>query len=152
MSRPDLLFVLTDGGRARLVTRAPDGAHYVTVEEIDNTEDLRTLRGELRASPPVRVFSSHDSRRSAAGPEDHLASAKEAFMAEVADRAVARLERDRLAGVFLAAPPRLIGVAEERLDGRAPIVGTLTKDLTKAPEHTLGEWLDEAARAPQLKS
>lgn len=148
MSRPDLLFVLTAGGRARFVKRAPNGGgHYVTVEEIDHTEALQQLRGELRSSPPTRVFSSHDSRRSASGPEDFLTPAKEAFMTEVADRALARVERDKLDGVFLAAPPRLMDVFEERLNGRAPIAGRLPKDITKAPDHRLGDWLDQAPHA-----
>ena len=50
-----LLYVLTDGGRARLVERSPSSGDFVTIEEIDNQAALRQLRRELRASPPVRT-------------------------------------------------------------------------------------------------
>ena len=151
MPRSPLLFILADGGRARLVRRAPEGRHYVTVEEVDHTDRLRALRRELRATPPVRVFSSHDARRSAAGPEDLLTPAKEAFMREVAERAVAHGGSEP-GSVFLVASPRLRTVLQRSLDGRVRIVGTLGKNLTKVPDHALGDWLDEAARTSQLRS
>ncbi len=142
MPRSPLLYVLADGGRARLVTRAAESRHYFTVEEIDHTDRLRALRRELRATPPARVFSSHDARRSAAGPEDLLTPAKEAFMREVADRAIARAGTGGLEGVVLVAAPRLLAALRRRLDGRVRVAGTLGKNLTKSPDHTLGEWLD----------
>lgn len=143
MTRNPLLYVLADGGRARLVKRAAEGRHYVTIEEIDHTDHLRALRRELRANPPVRVFSSHDPRRSSAGPEDLLTPAKEAFMGEVAGRASARAESDRLGGVVLVASPRLLATLRRRLGGGTRIAGTLGKNLTKVPDHELGDWLDQ---------
>lgn len=144
----NLLYVLTDGGRARLVERSPTDGHYVTVEEIDHTERLRTLRQDLRASPPVRTFSSHSPDVAGVGPEDFVRPAKEAFMAEVAERAAGRLRSDRLDGVVVAAPSRLIGAIRLRLEAQhARVAGSVRKDLTKAPDETLGSWLDDAARA-----
>lgn len=144
-----LLFVLADGGRARFVERPAPG-QFVTIEEIDHTAALQQLRKELRASPPARTHSSTSPRRSSVGREDYFRPAKEAFMAEVAERAVTLVRQRNLDGVFLAAPARLIGALRLRVHQLAPVVGALRKDLTKAPDHELGAWLDEAQRGLPL--
>lgn len=89
--------------------------------------------------PAVRTFGSFSSRRHAVGKEDAFRPAKEAFMMEVAGRAVAVMRRRKLQGVILAAPPRLIGALRRRL-GRTRIADTLRKDLTKTPDHELRAW------------
>ncbi|TAJ69833.1 MAG: hypothetical protein EPO51_20095 [Phenylobacterium sp.] len=143
MSRK-LLFVLADGGRVRFVERSPSSGHFVTFEDVDRTQALSQLRTELRASPPARTHASASPRRSAVGQEDYVRPAKEAFMAEVAARAVALVRERKLDGVFLAAPPQLIGPLRAHLDGAAPMAGAIRKDLTKVPDHELGAWLNEA--------
>ena len=144
-----LLYLLTDGGRARLVRRSSESGNYVTVDEIDGGDRLRLLRKELRASPPARAFSKGSPRRSAVGEEDFYRPAKEAFMAEVADRAIDFARKEQMDGVFLAAPARLIGPLKARLDEQIPVTGTIRKDLTKAPDHELGAWLNESLNVSQ---
>lgn len=143
MSRK-LLFVLADGGRVRFVERSASNGRFATLEEIDRTAALSQLRRELRASPPARTRASTSPRRSAVGKEDYIRPAKEAFMAEVTERAVTLVRERRLDGVFLAAPPQLIGPLRARLGGAAPMVGAIRKDLTKAQDHELGAWLSAA--------
>lgn len=143
MSRK-LLFVLADGGRVRFVVRSQSNGHFVTIEEIDRTAALSQLRSELRASPPARSHASASPRRSAVGKEDYIRPAKAAFMAEVAQRAVALVRDRKLDGVFLAAPPQLIGPLRVSLDGAAPLAGAIRKDLTKVQDHDLGAWLNAA--------
>jgi protein required for attachment to host cells len=150
MPKTEILYLITDGGRARFIRRSPSTGHFATVEEIDGGERLRILRQELRSSLPARSFSSASPRRSAVGKEDYLRPAKEAFAAEVADRAVALAEREQLGGIFLAAPARLLGPLRLRLDRRVPVVGAIRKDLTKAPDHELGAWLNDALKRPLL--
>jgi protein required for attachment to host cells len=152
MPKTELLYLITDGGRARLVRRSPSTGQFVTVEEIDGAERLRTLRQELRSSPPARSFSSASPQRSAVGKEDYVRPAKEAFAGEVADRAVAVAQREQLAGIVLAAPARLLGPLKARLDRRVPVLGAIRKDLTKAPDHELGAWLNDALKSPQLSA
>lgn len=77
-SRARLLFLLTDGGRARFLERSPQTRCYVTIEETDATAQLTTLRGELRARPPGRSISSTSPRRANVGPEDYLRPAEQA--------------------------------------------------------------------------
>lgn len=146
----NLLFLLTDGGRARFVEQSPDTGDFVTIEALDQTARLRQLREELRTSHLARTFSSTSPRRSAVGREDYERAAKEAFMAEMADRTAELLQERGGRGVFLAAPSRLIGVLSECLGRKAAIAGTLNKDLTKVPDHDLGAWLADATLGRQL--
>lgn len=143
MSRK-LLFVLADGGRARFVERSPSDGHFVTFEEINHTQALSQLRTELRSSPPARTHESASPRRSAVGKEDYVRTAKQAFMAEVAQRALALIREREFDGVFLAAPPQLIGPLRAGLDASISPTGEIRKDLTKAPDHELGAWLNAA--------
>jgi protein required for attachment to host cells len=141
----NILFVLTDGGRARLVERAAGNGAYSTIEEIDGTGRLKTLRKELRASPPARSFSSASPRRAAVGPEDYFRPAKEAFVREIAERAAEVCRRRQFEGVVVAAPSRLLGELKRGVEAHAPVAASLGKDLTKAPDHELGAWLDDLA-------
>ncbi|MGV9006113.1 MAG: host attachment protein [Brevundimonas sp.] len=143
-----LLFVLSDGGRARLVRRAPDSDGYVTIEEMDNATVLRALKADRAANPATRVFDSVGKGRHGADEDESDRMAKEAFVAEVADRAAVVTRRDGLAAVFLAAPAGLVAPLQDRLAAAAPVCGTLGKDLTKVPDRDLGAWLDDAHFAP----
>jgi protein required for attachment to host cells len=140
-----LLFVLSDGGRARLVERAASDGAYSTIEEIDGTGRLATLRKDLRASPPGRSFSSASPRRAAVGPEDYLRPTKEAFVREVAERAAEVCRSRKFKGVVVAAPSRLLAELRRGVEEHAPVAASLCKDLTKAPDHELGAWLDDLA-------
>lgn len=139
-----LLYVLADGGRARFVRRSAETGDFTTIDEIDQGRQLRQLREELRGSPRVRTHDSLGDGRHSVGSEDYFRSAKEAFMAQVADRAVVLAQQERLAGVFLVAPSRLLGVLRRNLEGRIPIAGQLRKDLTKSADHDLAAWLGGA--------
>lgn len=145
-----LLFLLTDGGRARLVERSPGNGHYVTIEEIDGGSRLQTLREELATSAPGRSISSTSPRRASVGRDDYLRPAKEAFVSEVADRAATVCRRAKFDGVVVAAPSRLIGPLKRSLEGRIAVAGALRKDLTKAPDSALGAWLNDAFANAQL--
>lgn len=139
-----ILFLLTDGGRARLVRRSPETGDFVTLEELDHTHRLKTLRAELRASPPARNFVSFSAGRHTVGREDYYRQAKGEFAAEAARLAEAAMRREGLDELFLAAPPRMIGLLRDQFGPRVPVAGTLNKDLTKTPNHALHAWLDEA--------
>lgn len=144
-----LLFVLADGGRARFVERMRDRGDFVTVDQIDHSGELRTLRAELRASPPARTFPGRAPRRSAVGRDDYIRSTKQAFMAEVADRAAALVAQHALEGVVVAAPPQLISPLRTKIDALTKVAGAISKDLTKTPDHELGGWLTDAFRRAQ---
>jgi protein required for attachment to host cells len=144
-----LLFVLTDGGHARLVVRSPTDGHYVTCEEVDGSDRIEAVRAEMRATVPGRTSFSAAPRRSAVGPESYLRAAKEAFVGEVAGRAVAICREEGLAGVVIAAPPRLIGPLQARLQDRVAVAGAIRKDLTRTPNSQLGAWLNDVRTPSQ---
>lgn len=139
-----LLFVICDGGRARLVRRASDGGGFITIEERDNGETLRALKAERAANPATRVFDSVGSGRHASGKDDSDRLAKEAFVVEVADRAIALVRQNDFAAVYVAAPPGLMAPLRERLAASVTVTGAIGKDLTRVPDHDLGPWLEEA--------
>lgn len=145
-----LLYLITDGGRARLVRRSPETGQYTTVEEIDGGARLRALRRKVRSSLPARSFASFSKARSAVGKEDFYRPAKDEFVREVAERAISLAKREQLEGVFVAAPNRLIGPLKAGLGRRIAIGGLLRKDLTKAPDHELGNWLKASPIQPDL--
>lgn len=145
-----LLFLLTDGGRARFLERSPQTGHYVTIEEIDATAQLKTLRDELRSSPPGRSISSTSPRRASVGPEDYLRPAKEAFVGKVAHHAAEMCAREKYTGIVVAAPARLIGTLKQHLEGRVAVAGVVRKDLTKEPNSALGAWLNDTFPNPQI--
>lgn len=141
MRAPKTLFLLTDGARARFVERSAQTGGYATVSEIDRRDRLEVLRGELRASAAGRSLQSGTPERHAVGREGAFRQAKEAFIEEMADRAVEICREREYQDVFIAAPARLIGPLSRRLATQAAVAGALQKDLTKTPDAALGRWL-----------
>lgn len=146
-----ILFVLTDGGRARFVTYGAEAGSFSTIEDFSQARELARLRARLRPHPAPTGFEN-SSQRHSVGLEDHLRSAKDAFMAVVADRALEIAVREEQEELFLAAPSRLIGVLRDQIAGRTALAGVLGKDLTKAPDHTLAAWLGSALFIDQASS
>jgi protein required for attachment to host cells len=142
MRAPRILFLLTDGARARFGERSAQTGDFVTLSEVDRRDRLEVLRTELRASPPGRSLQSGTPERHAVGREGAFRQAKEAFVEEMADRAAEVCRRRDFQAVFIAAPARLVGPLRRRLTTQAKVAGALQKDLTKASDATLGRWLD----------
>jgi protein required for attachment to host cells len=142
MPRPKILFLLTDGARARFVERSRQTGDYVTASEVDRRDRLAVLRAELRASAPGRSLQSGTPERHAIGREGAFRQAKAAFVEEMADRAAKTCREGGFEAVFVAAPARLIGGLRARLSRQARIAGALEKDLTRTPDAALGKWLD----------
>lgn len=142
MKKPNTLFLLADGARARLVARSPANGGFVTIEEIDGRQRLEGLRAQLKSSRPAMATGLKTSHVDAVGEADFTRQAKEAFVAEVADHAVELCRKRGFVGVFVAAPARLIGLLRERVAAGAAVAGSLERDLTKAPDAKLTQWLD----------
>ncbi|MGZ6015511.1 MAG: host attachment protein [Phenylobacterium sp.] len=142
MRAPKILFLLTDGARARFVEQSAQTGDFATLSEVDRRDRLETLRAELRASAPGRSVQSGTPERHSVGREGAFRQAKEAFVAEMADRAAEVCRERDFQAVFIAAPARLVGPLRRHLETQAKIAGALQKDLTKAPDAALGRWLN----------
>jgi len=135
------LYVLTDGAGAKLVRRSPATGHFETLEEFDAREALQAVREQVRSRTEPQAQSSATPGRSSVRDEQPVRAAKAAFIDRVADGAARTCRHERLEGVFLAAPPRLIGPLTERVGKQSTVVGTLCKDLTRTPIAKLEERL-----------
>jgi protein required for attachment to host cells len=146
--RPKLLYVLADGAHARFVEQSAETNAFVTVGRMDGSQRLETVRAEQRDEQVGRSFESGSAARHGVGRDDAYRRAKEAFAADVAKTLLALLGRTAPQGVVLVAPPRLLRVLRDGIGSAAPIVAELGKDLTKTPEHELGQWLLPLSLAP----
>ena len=148
MQHLNMLYVLADGAHARLVERSRETGDFVTFAEMDGQGRLKDLRRELRANSGFASQQSGTPQRHDVHGADYERQAKEAFVQEVADRA-AEIAKDKgYAGVFVAAPGRLLEPLRSRLaHQKAHVAGALERDLTKAPDATLPKWLDHVLPA-----
>lgn len=146
--RPRLLYVLADGAHARFVDWSAETHAFVTAKSMDGSHLLDVVRAEQRDEPAGRSFESASPARHGVGREDSYRRAKQAFAADVAKTLREHLRRTSYEGVVLVAPPRLLKVLRAGLAGFSPVVGELGKDLTKTPDHELGEWLSPLSLAP----
>jgi len=131
-------FVIADGGRARWVTRSERADDFVTVRE------LKADKVEFAGRAPGAVFESSTSRSSGLGEPGKLAKEQGAvFAAEVAEALNADAERDAYDRLALVAPARILSAISKGLSGpaKARLANSLAKDLTKVPDHELGQWL-----------
>jgi protein required for attachment to host cells len=136
------LFVIADGGRARFVERDDMGefrtiASFVSSEAHQRSHDLGLDR-------PARVKESANTARHAVEPRRDLHNAaKEDFVKQVAGEIDAEHGRKRFDKLVLVAPPRVLTELKEKLSkAMTELAGdSLQKDLTKVPDHDLGEHL-----------
>jgi protein required for attachment to host cells len=136
----NIIFVLADGARARLVQRSADTGAFVTVREIDGGGEIEATRAWAKSHPPGRSMESSTGRRAGVGSEDPYRQVKEAFMATVASAAKEMAATRE--GVVLVAPERLLPVLRGEFDHGPKVINVLAKDLTKTPDHELPNWLN----------
>ncbi|MBA4805361.1 MAG: host attachment protein [Brevundimonas sp.] len=146
-ARRTALFVIADGGRARLVARDPESRDFRTLREIDGLEALEAVREAARRNPSVRSVQSATGVGHTTGQEDPYRPAKAAFAAEVAAAAVEASRARGDHGLILVAPARTLASLREAIGKVAPIVADLDRDLVKAPDAELERWLAPLERA-----
>lgn len=141
------LFVLADGGRARLIERHPETRAFVTIAEVDGAARLEAARAAARARPSARSVQAATGARSTSGQEDPYRQVKAAFAEEVAAAAVAASRAFGSDGLILVAPPRTLAALGAAIGSTAPVLESLAKDLTKTPEVDLDRWLAPLERS-----
>jgi protein required for attachment to host cells len=142
MKHARIWYIIADGGRARFVERDEAGS-FRTVLSFDAAE-LHKRSHDLGRDRPSRVKESANSARHAVEPRRDLHQAAKAdFIALVAEEVEAEHGKDQFDSLVLVAPPGVLTELREKLaKPLAKIVtGDLQKDLTKVPDHQLGEHL-----------
>lgn len=146
--------VIADGEHARIVEPAAAGS-FRTLASIDAMEAHRRTQA-LGTDKPGRSFESTGASRHAIAPKHDLHElAKQSFEHFVAARLNEASEAGSFERLVLVAPPKALPEIRAALDQptAAKLVGTLTKDLVKIPDHDLGphlaEWAMPATRLDQ---
>lgn len=132
------LYIIADGGRARFVERTEAGA-FRTLKSVESTDIHRKSR-ELRRAPPSRIHESASPARHALDSRmDERDRAEEIFIKMVAGM----LEEEGFAShwknIVLVLPSRLLKQFWKAMhqDAAARVRQTVSKDLTKVPDHDL---------------
>ena len=135
MTQPKTWYVVTDGGRARILEKRDQLAGFDTSLSLVSP-DLHHRTRELGTDRPGRTYESGNAAHHAQQPREDLHEAeKRRFAGEVAqmlNEASARNEFDRL---VLVAPAHALQELEHALNGstQGKIAGRLQKDLTHLP-------------------
>jgi protein required for attachment to host cells len=135
-------FIIADGGRARWVRRSETADDFTTEREI-------LAAAPDHAPPQGVVFESSSGQRFGVGGRKSAAHIHaEKFAEEVAEVLNAEAAAGKLDRLALVAPSRTLNAIRGHLTGpaRAALARTLAKDLTKTPDHELGEWLRRLER------
>ncbi|HLG88999.1 MAG TPA: host attachment protein [Alphaproteobacteria bacterium] len=141
MKHPGTWYLVTDGGRARIVRKQDAHDAFDTIREFASAEIHRHSH-ELGTDRPGRTHESAGSAHHAVQPREDLHRAdKRNFVDEVAkavNEANAVGEFDRL---ILVAPAHALGELHHVLDAptRLKIAGELQKDLTNVPNADLAK-------------
>jgi protein required for attachment to host cells len=149
MKHPRTWYVITDGGRARIVQKRDAQDTFDTHHEFVSA-DIHRHTHELGMERPGRTHESAGSAHHALQPREDLHQAdKRNFVYEVAralNEANARGEFDR---VILVAPAHALGQLNHALDAptQRKIVAQLQKDLTNVPNADLAMHLSDSIDA-----
>lgn len=130
-------FVVADGARARWVTRSETADDFKTASELH-------AKPRDTGEPQGAVFDSSTGRPSAVvARADAVRHHDEAFAREIADALNAQAAAGAFEQLALVAPSHTLNAITEHLNtgAKAKLVKTLAKDLTKTPDHELGDWL-----------
>jgi protein required for attachment to host cells len=143
MKHARIWYIIADGGRARFVERDEAGAYRTVLSFV--AADLHKRSSDLGRDRPARVKESANTARHAVQPRRDLhEAAKEDFIALVAEQIEAEHGRDQFDQLVLIAPPGVLTELKQKLSKPLVqiVVKDLQKDLTKVPDHDLGEHLD----------
>jgi len=141
--RDRLWILIADGEHARIAVPGVAGGSFQTQWEVDSAAAHRRSR-DLGTDKPGRGFESGDGTRHAIAPkhDPHTLEKQrfEHFIAERLNAAAAQAAFDQL---VLVAPAQAMHEIRQRMDQTTAqkLAGTLTKDLTKLPDHALGPHL-----------
>ena len=136
-------FIITDGSRARWVSRSETADDFITVKAIAAEPAPRD------ESPSGLAFESSSSRSftvggaSRGGANQAARRDRQEFAEQVAGAINADVAEGGVVRLAIVAPARMLDEICQRLsiEARAKLAKTLARDLTKTPDHRLAAWL-----------
>lgn len=141
------LFVLADGGRARIVERVAETGALRTFHELDCERRLAAIRRNARSNPGVRSIQSGTGAGHTTGNEAPYRRAKAAFAGDAVLAACDEARSRGSDGLILVAPAPILRAMREAAPPSVPVLAMLAKDLTKTPDHDLDHWLAPLERS-----
>jgi protein required for attachment to host cells len=149
MKRPRTWYVVTDGGRARILQKRDAQEAFDTRREFVSA-DLHRHTRELGTERPGRARESANSAHHALQPRQDLHRAeKRKFVHEVARALNEANTRDEFDRLILVAPAHALGELGHALDAptQRKITARLQKDLTNVPNADLAKHLADLTGA-----
>ena len=141
MKHPRTWYVVTDGGRARILHKRDAQDAFDTHREFVSA-DIHRHTHELGTERPGRTHESANSARHALQPRQDLHRAdKRNFVYEVARALNEANTRDEFDRLVLVAPAHALGELNDALDAptQRKIAAQLQKDLTNVPNADLAK-------------
>ncbi len=147
-----LWVVLADGEHARVVSPSPEHLQFATCLAFDSVTAHQASH-DLGTDRPGRSFEGSGTLRHAITPkQDPHKAAKHDFLVQVAHEVNEQAKAGGFDQLVLVAPAHALHDLREAMSAQArdKMVGSLTKDLTKVPDHDLTAhltkwWLPSAA-------
>jgi len=141
------LYLLADGGHARLVEKVAETGAFRTFREMNGERRLSAVRRAAHSTPAVRSVQSADGSAHTTGREAPYRQAKAAFAGDAVRQACAVARERESDGLILVAPAQILRAMKEATPPSIAILGMLAKDLAKTPDHELDRWLAPLERA-----
>ena len=139
MKHPRTWYVITDGGRARIVQKRDAQDAFETLREFVSS-DIHRHTHELGTERPGRTHESANSAHHALQPRQDLHRAnKRNFVYEVAQALNEANNLDDFDRLILAAPAHALNELNHALDAptKQKVAAQLQKDLTNVPNADL---------------
>jgi protein required for attachment to host cells len=129
-------FLIADNARARWIRRCEPEGDYATVQELHAAP-------VAAHNPQGVVFESGGGRFNLEERRGAVEKHRYRFAETLADVINARAAKGEFERLCLVAPARTLAAIRRRLTPEAEgvVIPGLSKDLTKTPDHALGDWL-----------
>ena len=137
--------LIADGSHARVVENLGPSKGLHAVNELSFSNELPPTR-EILSDRPGRDFeSTGEARHAYENKTDPRSDLKRSFAKQLAELLDAKLAERAFDRCVIVAPPQMMGdlraVTSERV--KKMVVGELTHDLTKTPDHQLPQHLGQ---------
>lgn len=137
------LVLVCDGGRAILLRNEGD-ANAINLVVVEHLADGAGRTSSLGSDRPGKIGTpSARTRRAAFDEADLHAEAERRFLSQVATNVARRCDEDKIPGIVVISPPRVLGLVRELLPEKTKqlVLAEIAKDLGKKPVASIEDYL-----------